>query len=86
MYTIISKIEYSGGVIYTPIGYTTDSTFINTINTDYQSSLGNWIETNKAALESGAVNTSEFFVDTPIVHSAMTTSSSVEGLTEITEL
>jgi hypothetical protein len=85
--TIIHKVEYvTDKVVFTPIGYTTNTTDINTINSDYDSTLGAWIDTNKSALEAASKNISEFFAGTSYVHVARTEASNTTGLSEITDI
>ena len=87
MTTIISKIEYiNGGVVYTPVGYSVDEVLCDTINADYDSSLGNWVETNKADLENNLKSISEFFDSTPFVHIAKTGTNYDVSLPEITDI
>jgi len=87
MYYIINKIEFINGVVvYTPVAYTTDLTLCSEINTAYDNTLGDWNNTNLAALEDGSVLISEFFETTPLVHIARTTSTEVGSLLEITTI
>jgi len=87
MATIIDKIEYiNGGVVYTPVGYCVDDAIITQINQDYNSTLNNWIETNRTDLESGVKYISEFFDSTPVVHIAKTGTSYDVSLPEITDI
>ena len=86
-YTIISKVEFIGGnVRYTEVGYTADEVLCNTINSDYESTLGAWVETNKSELESGTKFISEFFDGTPYVHVARTRVDYETDLPEITNI
>lgn len=88
-YCIINKIELiNGSVIYTPVYYTTNATLCSSINADYDSTLGDWIETNKTDLENNVVSISTFFNTTPIVYVAKTETTSVVelGLTEINNI
>ena len=87
MATIIDKIEYiNGGVVYTPVGYSVDEVLCDTINSDYDSTLGNWVETNKTDLESGVKSISEFFDSIPVVHIAKTGTNYDVSLPEITDI
>lgn len=88
MYSIISKIEVNqeGVLTYTPIGYTINTSIIENINADYETTLGQWIEDNKTELISGDKNISEYFIGVTHKYSARTTSTSNEGLIEITNL
>jgi len=87
MATIIDKIEYiNRGVVYTPVGYCVDDAIITQINQDYNSTLNNWIETNRTDLESGVKYISEFFDSTPVVHIAKTGTSYDVSLPEITDI
>ena len=87
MATIIDKIEYiNGGVVFTSIGYCVDDAIISQINSDYDSTLGNWVEINKTDLESGVKSISEFFNLTPIIHVAKTGTNYDVSLPEITDI
>ena len=87
MATIIDKIEYiNGGIVYTPVGYSVDEVLCDTINSDYDSSLGSWLETNKTDLESGVKSISEFFDSTSVVHIAKTGTSYDVSLPEIKDI
>ena len=87
MATIIDKIEYiNGGVVYTPVGYCVDDAIITQINQDYNSTLNNWIETNRTDLESGVKSISEFFDSIPVVHIAKTGTNYDVSLPEITDI
>jgi len=87
MATIIDKIEYiNGGVVFTPIGYCVDDAIISQINSDYDSTLGNWVEINKTDLESGIKSISEFFDSITVVHIAKTGTNYDVSLPEITDI
>lgn len=87
MYTIINKIEsIDSNLTYTPVGYTVDQDIVDTINNEYDSTLKNWIEINKADLENDILSISEFFNLTPKVHIARTSVSLIDDLIEITDL
>jgi hypothetical protein len=87
MYTIINKIEMINSVMtYTAVGYTTNTNDIDTINSNYDSTLGSWIESNKTELENGVKLISDFFNTTPKVHVARTTVSLTGDLIEITNI
>ena len=87
MATIISKIEYiNGGIVYTPVGYSVDEVLCDTINSDYDSTLGNWVETNKTDLESGVKSISEFFDSTAFVYIAKTGTNYDVSLPEIKDI
>lgn len=88
MYTIVNKIEYDivSGVVYTPLYYISEdntSGLVESINTDYDNSLGVWIEDNITDLESGVKDIEEFFITEPIVYVARTISSTTQSLTEL---
>lgn len=88
MYCIVNRVEYiDGSVVYTPIGHIINNEDLcNQINSDYDSTLGAWVETNKSDLESGSLNISIFFDSTPIVYIARTISNNDHGLPEITQI
>lgn len=88
MICIIHKIEFiNGGVVYTPVGYTSDMINVcDVLNADYDSSLGSWIETNKPDLESGVLNISVFFDTTPVVYIAKTEVNYSVDFPEITNV
>tara|TARA_R110000744_G_scaffold23126_2_gene58773 strand:- start:650 stop:934 length:285 start_codon:yes stop_codon:yes gene_type:complete len=88
MYTIVNKIEYDivSGVVYTPLYYISEdntSGLVESINTDYDNSLGVWIEDNITDLESGVKDIEEFFITEPIVYVARTNSTTTQSLTEL---
>lgn len=79
-YTIIYKIEYNSGVIYTPIGYIDNNPqLVNDINALYES-FENWVISNKSDLENGVVNISDFFINSPYVYSANTETDDIDGM------
>lgn len=71
---------------YILIGYTTNTNNIDIINSNYDSTLGNWIETNKIDLESNILSISEFFNSNPKVYIARTSVSLIDNLPEITDI
>lgn len=78
-YTIIDKIEYVDGVIYTPIGYIDNNPqLVDDVNSLYQN-FENWVNTNRTDLENGVVDISEFFINLPYVYSANTEVDDIEG-------
>lgn len=78
-YTIIDKIEYNNGILYTDIGYIDNNPqLVDDINSLYQN-FENWINTNRTDLENGVVDISEFFINLPYVYSANTEVSDIEG-------
>jgi hypothetical protein len=89
MYNIINKIELINGVVvYTPIGYSTNTLDIQSINSTYESSFGDWIRNNKNDLESGNIQVSDYFNNNPICYTAYQQTTSIEGmnLSEITDI
>ncbi len=86
-YCIVEKIENSRGELkYTPIGYTTDMNICDEINSNYNSTLGAWINDNMEGLESKAINASYYFDTNPPVYTATVESTSTDGLEEITNI
>ena len=78
-YTIIDKIEYNNGILYTSIGYIDNNPqLVSDVNSFYEN-FENWINTNKIDLENGVVNISEFFINSPFVYSANTEVDDIEG-------
>jgi hypothetical protein len=78
-YTIIDKIEYIDGIVYTPIGYIDNNPqLVDDVNSLYQN-FENWINTNRTDLENGVVDISEFFINLPYVYSANTEVDDIEG-------
>lgn len=78
-YTIINKIEYNNGILYSPIGYIGNNPqLVNDVNSLYQN-FENWINTNRTDLENGLVDISEFFINLPYVYSANTEVEDIEG-------
>ena len=54
MIVIINKIEYiNNQLLYTPIGYTEDQSIVDSINQEYDLTLGDWIDTNISSLSNG---------------------------------
>jgi hypothetical protein len=87
MYCIIDKIEcIDGGVVFTPIGYTTNLILCDEINVAHDNSLGAWNTANLASLEDGSVLISEFFDTTPLLHIARTTTNSPTDLPEVNNI
>lgn len=87
MFTIINEIGMvDGQIVYNQLGYTLSTDNINTININYDNTLGVWIETNKEELEAGTKDISEFFEVTPSILIARTIVSNNEGLNEIIDL
>lgn len=83
--TIIDKTEIIQGVlIYTTFGYTSDNSIIDTINSDYDLTLGKWIVDNKTDLINGTITLSDY--EGVIGYVARTTVTNIDGLTEITNL
>ena len=76
MHTLIDKIELIDNVMtYIEVAQTEEESLIEEINLEYDTTLGNWIETNIIGLEEGTTVLSEFFNVTPLVHVARTTIS-----------
>jgi hypothetical protein len=87
MYCIITKIQIIEGVLtHTPFGYTVDTAIIESINADYGTTIGQWIEDNKTQLISGDKIISEYFIGITHKYSAKTTATWNQGLIEITNL
>ena len=90
MITIIRKVELgeNNETITTDVGYTTDKSLIDSINIDYDSSLGKFFGENLTKLDNNVVSISDFFDVTSFVHRATTQVSSLEGLdlSEITNI
>jgi len=81
MHCIIDKITFSGNsVCFTPVGYTDNKTLSDNINENYESTLGNWVTNNLAALEDGSVLISEFFDIVVYVYVAKTSATVTSGL------
>lgn len=80
-YYIVNKITcVNNDLVYTPIGYTTNEEERNSINTNYDNTLGSWIENNKSNLENGTISISVFFETTTFVYSAYEETTSIEGM------
>ena len=76
MHTLIDKIELIESVMtYTEVAQTEEESLVEEINLEYDTTLGNWIETNIIGLEEGTTLLEEFFDVTPLVHVARTTIS-----------
>ena len=79
-YYLVHKIELiSDAVTYTPIGYVNDLSDCDVVNSNYDSTLGSWVDVNKTSLESGATTMSDFFDSTPLVLIARTEVTSIDG-------
>lgn len=88
-YCIIYKVEFvDGEVAHTPVGYTTNEEDCHTLNSNYDSTLGDWIQSNISDLENGSKTMGDFFQNTPYVHHARAKASTIEGLglEEITDI
>lgn len=74
MITIISKIELdsNGYLKYTDVGYTESSDVTNSINEEYDITLGKFIGENRTKLEIGVVDIHSFFDSTSFVYEART--------------
>ena len=78
-YTIIDKIEYNNGILYTPIGYIDNNPqLVDDVNSLYQN-FENWVSANRTDLENGVVDISEFFINLPYVYSVNTEVDDIEG-------
>jgi len=82
MITIIRKVELgeNNETITTDVGYTTDKSLIDSINENYDSSLGKFFGENLTKLDNNVVSISDFFNVTSFVHRATTKVSNLEGL------
>ena len=88
-YCILNEIKLvNGNVNFTPLGYLINMEDCALINSNYESTYGNWIDNNRADLQSGAINISVFFDTTPAVYEVHQITTSVEGmgLNEITDI
>lgn len=89
MYSVINKIESIDGVVfYTPIGYSTNTLDIQSINSTYESGFGDWIRNNKSDLESGNIQVSDYLINNPICYTAYQQTTNIDGmnLSEITDI
>ena len=89
MTTIISKIELLEGQFlkYTDIGYTEDNELINSINENYDNSLGLFLGENRTKIEIGIVTLNEFFDTVEYVNEARTQTEEIdEKLIKINKL
>jgi len=88
-YCILNEMKLvNGNVNFTPLGYLINMEDCALINSNYESTYGNWIDNNRSDLQSGAINISVFFDTTPAVYEAHQITTSVEGmgLNEITDI
>lgn len=88
-YCILNEIKLvNGNVNFTPLGYLINMEDCALINSNYESTYGNWIDNNRSDLQSGAINISVFFDTTPAVYEAHQITTSVDGmgLNEITDI
>ena len=81
MITIITKIELESLNIvkFTEVGYTGDSELIDSINKNYDETLGSFLAENRTKLENEEINVSTFFSETDYVNEARTEVSTLEG-------
>jgi hypothetical protein len=87
MYTLIDKIELIDSLmVYTEVAQTNDDALIEEINLNYDSTLGQWIETNIIGLEDGTTLLEQFFNITPLVHIARTTISNGSELPKVNNI
>lgn len=79
MYTIINKIEYNTGVVYTPVGYIVNNPQLELdINLIYQN-FEDWVNENKTDLENETIDISAFFINTSHVYSVNYHTDNIEG-------
>jgi hypothetical protein len=87
MHTLIDKIELIDNVMtYSEVAQTDDDVLIEEINLNYDTTLGQWIETNIIGLEEGTILLEEFFNITPLVHIAKTTISNGSELPKVNNM
>lgn len=80
-YCIVNRIELvDGEVKHTPVGYVTDENDCNTLNSNYESTLGDWLRNNISGLENGTTLLSEYFNVTPINYNAYQTTTNIDGM------
>lgn len=81
MITIITKIELESLNIvkFTEVGYTGDSELIDSINKNYDETLGSFLAENRTKLENEEINVSTFFSETDYVNEARTEVNTLEG-------
>jgi hypothetical protein len=79
--TIITKIELESLNIvkFTEVGYTGDSELIDSINKNYDETLGSFLAENRTKLENEEINVSTFFSETDYVNEARTEVNTLEG-------
>jgi hypothetical protein len=81
MYIIVNRIELiNNEVKFTPVGYITSENDANTINTNYENSLGIWLKNNVTELTNGTKSISEYFALNPIVYSAYQETTNISGM------
>ena len=87
MYYIIHNFEVVNGVVVTtPIGYTTNETEVNSLNSSANKydKYYHWCETNATAITNGTVQKSDYFSTNPHFHGSFIKQSFVPaGLTDL---
>ena len=89
MYYIINEIEIIDEELkYTPIGYTLNEEDRDTLNANYDNTLGMWLKLNVYELSTGIKHISDYFTTSDVIYSANTQTTSIEGmgLTEIIDI
>lgn len=81
MITIITKIEQEplNVVKFTEVGYTENSELIDSINKNYDETLGSFLAENRTKLENEEVSINTFFSETYYVNEARTEVNTLEG-------
>jgi hypothetical protein len=88
-YYIINKVHViNGGVVHTPIGFTLNINDVDTLNNNFDNTLGVWINANKSDLEQGIIQPTVFFESIPEVFYARQRTTDISGmnLNEITDI
>tara|TARA_R100000995_G_scaffold66643_2_gene35410 strand:- start:6993 stop:7271 length:279 start_codon:yes stop_codon:yes gene_type:complete len=81
MKTIIRKIELEGeGLKHTDVGYTTSSSIVDSINEQYDITLGGFLAERRTKIQKGEVSINVFFTTTPFVYEARVEVDTINGL------
>jgi len=82
MITIISKIELeeNNNLLYTEVGYTEDQNVTDSLNIQYDETLGQFLAKNRTKLQNKTITISDFFVEVSFVYEARTMVNEIDKL------
>jgi hypothetical protein len=86
MYYIVNELSWNvDTVVSTPVGYVTTQTDADEVNANHNVDYTNWIDANKADLESEAENAGTYFASNDNPYCIWWCTYSIEGM-ELTEI